>query len=314
MALRLGLYLTTWPPKFGSTPRWPELRSLARDIEAAGVHTLWVADEPGFWECWTILTAAAEATERIEVGPLVACGRYRNPALLVTMVRALDEVSGGRLVLGLGAGASPNDARLAAFGFDAGPPHLARFAEVAEIVVRLLRDRPITFEGRFHRVDRPDIGPAGPRPSGPPIWIAAGKPKAMEVGVRWGDAVNGADPLTDRESVAALRAAIAAACATVGREPATVGVTGFSRVAISADGRLDADRTDTISGTPDAVADRIEDLAEAGVEHLTCFIGDPTDDHEFPALTAGAVARLVPVIERLRERGVLAPVPLSPTG
>lgn len=305
MALRLGLYLTTWPARDGRTPRWPELRALAQAVEAAGVDTLWVADEPGFWECWTILTAAAEATQRIDVGSLVACGRYRNPALLVTMARALDEVSGGRLVLGLGAGASPNDPRLAAFGFEAGPPHLARFAEFAEIVVRLLREGPITVDGRFHRVDRPDVGPAGPRPNGPPIWIAAGKPKAMEVGVRWADAINGADGLTDVGSVAALHGAIAEACAAVGRDPATLGVTGFSRVAVSDDGRLDADRPDTISGTPDVVADRIASLADAGVEHLTCFIGDPTDDHEFPALTRGALDRLVPVLDRLRERGVM---------
>ncbi len=308
MALRLGVYLATWPPKGAHPSRWPELRTLAQEVEAAGIDTLWVADEPGFWECWTILTAAAEATHRIEIGSLVACGRYRNAALLVTMARALDEVSGGRLVLGLGAGANPNDSRLSAFGFESGPPHLARFAEVAEIVVRLLRDGPITFEGRFHRVDRPDVGPAGPRLNGPPIWIAAGRPKAMEVAVRWADAVNGADALTDPASVEALRAAIAEACSVIGRDTGTVGVTGFCRVAVSDDGRLDADRADTISGTPDAIADRIASLAVAGVEHLTCFIGDPTDDHEFPALTRGALERFEPVLERLRERWVVAPL------
>ena len=94
MTLGIGLYAPTWPGADRTPPRWPEIRALARDAESLAIDTLWVADEPGFWECWTLLTAVAAATERIGVGPLVACTRYRNPALLATMVRALDE--GGR--------------------------------------------------------------------------------------------------------------------------------------------------------------------------------------------------------------------------
>jgi alkanesulfonate monooxygenase SsuD/methylene tetrahydromethanopterin reductase-like flavin-dependent oxidoreductase (luciferase family) len=281
-------------------PRWTDIRSLARQAEAAGIDTLWVADEPGFWELWTILTATAEATDRIQIGPLVACTRYRNPALVATMVRALDEVSGGRLVVAIGAGAGPTDPRLAAFGFDTGTEHVGRFAEAAEILVRLLREGPITFEGRFHRVTEPDIGPAGPRPAGPPIWMAAGRPRTMEIAARWADAVNGADGLTDAASVGALRQQASRACEAVGRDPETLALTGWARLAISADGRRDADRADTISGTPDLVADRLAELADAGLEHLACFIGEETDDHLFPALTESALDRFVPVFERLR--------------
>ena len=102
------------------------------------MDTLWVADEPGFWECWTVLTALAASTTSVEIGPLVACTRYRNPALLATMVRALDETSAGRLVLGLGAGSGPSDRRWPAFGWDAAS-HVARFGEAVEIVSTLLR-------------------------------------------------------------------------------------------------------------------------------------------------------------------------------
>jgi len=307
VTLRIGLYLPTWPPKGAAVPRWAEIRSLARRAESAGIDTLWVADEPGFWELWTVLTAAAEATDRIQIGPLVACTRYRNPALVATMVRALDEVSGGRLVVAIGAGAGPTDPRLAAFGFDTGQEHVGRFAEAAEILVRLLREGSITFEGRFHRVVEPDIGPAGPRPAGPPIWIAAGRPRTMEIAARWSDAVNGADGLTDAASVGALRAQVSRACEAIGRDPGALALTGWARLAISTDGRRDADRTDTISGTPDRVADQLAQLADAGVEHLTCFIGDETDDHLFPALTGSSLDRFLPVFERVRENATAQP-------
>ena len=102
VTLRIGLYAPTWPGADRVTPRWAGIRALAVDAEALGVDTLWVADEPGFWECWTVLTALAASTTRVEIGPLVVCTRYRNPALLATMVRALDETSAGRLVLGPG--------------------------------------------------------------------------------------------------------------------------------------------------------------------------------------------------------------------
>lgn len=298
--MEIGLYLPTWPPKGVAVPRWPEIRSLAQRAEAAGFDTLWVADEPGFWELWTILTATAEATERIRIGPLVVCTRYRNPALLATMARTLDEVSAGRLVMAIGAGAGPTDPRLAAFGFDGGPEHVGRYAEAAEILVRLLRAGPITFDGRFHRVAQPDIGPAGPRSHGPPIWMAAGRPRTMEIAARWADAVNGADGLTDAESVAALRDQVSRACETVGRDPATLGLTGWARIAVSADGRRDTDRADTISGTPERVAEQLAAIAGAGIAHLACFIGDETDDHLYPALTASALDGFAPVLDRLR--------------
>ena len=302
MTLRIGVYAPTWPPAGAPALRWDEIRSLVREVEAAGIDTVWVADEPGFWECWTLLTAIATATTQIEIGPLVANTRYRNPALFVTMVRALDEVSGGRLVLGLGGGSAPADRRLTTFGFDGadGAGHTTRNAEATEIIARLLREGPVTIEGQFLRVESPDVGPAGPRSGGPPIWIAARKPRAMEVAVRWGDAVNGGAGLTTAESEAALRTDIARAAETVGRDPAGIVVTGWTRIAPSADGRLDADRADTISGTPDAVAARLAELADAGLAHVTCFVGSEEEPHLYASLTARTLDSLVDVVERLR--------------
>jgi alkanesulfonate monooxygenase SsuD/methylene tetrahydromethanopterin reductase-like flavin-dependent oxidoreductase (luciferase family) len=300
VSLQIGLYVPTWHFNDGSTPRWPEIRALARDAEALGVDTLWVADEPGFWECWTILTAVAGATERIGIGPLVACTRYRNPAFLATMIRALDEASGGRLTVGLGSGAGAGDKRWGAFGYD-GSSHVSRFAEAVEVIARLVRTGPIDFEGRFYRVAQPNIGPEGPQGGRVPFWVAARRPRTMEVAARWGDTANANSPLVDRASVAAFRADLNTACAAVGRDPTTIRMTGWTRVAPSVDGSLGRDRKDTIAGTPAQIAERLAELHDAGVDHLTCFVGDEDDEHAYPALTPRSLARFAAVMETLRD-------------
>jgi len=299
VALGIGLYVPTWHFNDGSTPRWLEIRTIALDAERLGVDTLWVADEPGFWESWTILAALADATERVGLGPLVACTRYRDPGIFATMVRALDEVSGGRLTLGLGAGVGPRDDRWTAFGID-GTSHIARFGEAVEVIARLLRSGTITHEGAFYRLADPDIGPGGPRPGGPPIWVAAGRPRTLEVACRWADAVNWTDAFTDGASVANARARIAEACAQVGRDPAAVRVTGFVRLAPSPAGQATTRHAETIAGTPSAVAARLLELDAAGLEHITCFIGDEDDDHLYPALTARALDRFAAVLDGVR--------------
>lgn len=306
MTLQLGLYAPTWPGADRTTPRWPAIRALALDAEALGVDTVWVADEPGFWECWTILTALAEATTKIGIGPLIACTRYRSPALFATMVRALDEVSAGRVTLGLGSGSGPADRRWPAFGYDTAS-HVARFREAVEIITTLVRTGTTTYEGRFYTIAEPGIGPEGPRAGGPPIWVAGGKPRTMEVAARWGDAINDPGSLASLAAVAGFRERVSVACAGAGRDPATVTLTGWVRVAPSPDGRLDAERDDTIAGTPAAIADRLAEIHEAGVAHLTCFIGDEDDGHLYPALTARALDRFAPILEALRGSGEQRP-------
>ena len=298
MTLRIGLYVPTWSAPDRSILRWPEMRAIALDAEHLGVDTLWVADEPGFWECWTVLTGIAVATERIEIGPLIACTRYRSPTLFATMVRALDELSAGRLVLGLGSGFGAADKRWTAFGWDPAD-HVSRFAEAVEVIARLLREGPITYEGRFYRAEQPNVGPSGPRPAGPPIWVAAKRPRTMSVAARWADAVNGADGLVDRASVATLRVSVEKACSLAGRDPSTIGLTGWARIAPSPDGRLGSDREDTISGTPWAIADRLLEIHDAGVEHITCFVGDEEDEREFPSLTRRSLDRFARILEAL---------------
>jgi len=306
--LKIGLNLPTWPGRDGSNAGWPALRGLARDVEALGIDTLWVADhllralpnrpQIGYWECWTILSAAAGATTRIEVGPLVACTGFRNPALLAKMAVTLDEVSGGRLVLGLGSGVPATDASWRLFGYN-GERHVGRHAEAVEIVARMLREPPVTFAGEHYRTDGAEALPRGPRPTGIPLWIAGKGERTMRIAARWGDAVNVNVPLSAVADVAVIAGHVAAACAAVGRDPATLELTGYGRIALKPDGSAD-ERPGWIGGSREAVAATMRSLGAAGLRHLTLYVGEADDPSPLPALTGATLERFAPMFEALR--------------
>jgi alkanesulfonate monooxygenase SsuD/methylene tetrahydromethanopterin reductase-like flavin-dependent oxidoreductase (luciferase family) len=305
--LPLGLSLPTWPLRDGSHATWPELRRLALDAEAVGIDTLWVPDHLlrevpgrahiGFWECWTILSAAAEATSRIGIGPFVACTGFRNPALLAKMAATLDEVSAGRLVLGLGSGVPATDASWRSFGYD-GDRHVGRHAEAVEIIARLLREPALTYQGIHHRTEDARILPPGPRAGGPPVWVAAKGERTAQIAARWGDAINVNVPLTGPGDVAAIAATATAACDAVGRDPATLLLTGWARVAIGAGGRA-AERDGWLAGSRQDVTDTFRAMRAAGLAHLTLYVGDADDPSPLPALTAERLAWLAPIVEAL---------------
>ena len=306
--LPIGLSLPTWPLRGGGYATWPEMRALAREMEAMGVDTLWVPDHfqrslPGrprfgFWECWTILTAAAEATTTIGIGPLIACTGFRNPALLAKMAATLDEVSGGRLVLGLGSGVPARDDSWRAFGYPS-DRHVGRYAEAVEVIARMLREREVTFEGTHHRTDAAEIIPRGPRPDGLPVWVAALGERTAAVAARWGDAANVNTALCATADVTAIRATMARACEAVGRDPATLAVTGWSRLSLALDGTA-VPRDGYLAGTPAEIGDQVRAFHAAGLAHLTLYVGAEDDPSPLPALTAETLDRFAPVLEAIR--------------
>ena len=154
--LRIGVQL----PEVERLVRWPEYVAMARAAEEVGFDSVWVGDhllyrgdgrpERGPWDAWTLLAGLAAATERVTLGPLVACTAFRRPGLIARTAAAVNELSGGRLVVALGAGWNETEFRAFGIPFD---HRIARFAEAFEIIRRLLDGERVTFAGVYEAVE-----------------------------------------------------------------------------------------------------------------------------------------------------------------
>ncbi|HET8569680.1 MAG TPA: LLM class flavin-dependent oxidoreductase [Candidatus Limnocylindria bacterium] len=209
---------------------YDEVVAHARAAEAAGFAAYWVADhfyggegEPDrdCLEAWTLLAALARDTTRVRLGTLVTAHSYRNPALLAKIAATVQELSGGRLELGIGAGWKANEYR--AYGYEFPPPgvRVAQLAETLEICTRLWTEERVTFEGRHYRV-RDAVASPKPAPR-PPVWVGGAKPRIMRVAARYADGFNigriGDPPRPpDALALAGLIAELGRAAAEAGRE------------------------------------------------------------------------------------------------
>jgi alkanesulfonate monooxygenase SsuD/methylene tetrahydromethanopterin reductase-like flavin-dependent oxidoreductase (luciferase family) len=313
--LKLGLLLPTWTT--GSL-RWQEVLDIARTAESAGFEALWVSDhlllpstnaelrvragatvrrdaivEPeGYLECFTVLAALAVAIPKLELGTLVACTGYRNPVLLAKIADTLDEVSGGRLVLGLGAGDSAGEHET--IGLPTDSP-VGRFEEALQIVRGLLRDGQIDYTGRFYSAREAQLVPRGPRPQGPPILIGTlnPRPRMRRIVAQYADIWNGWLGYTDASAEAARLQVdqIETACSDRGRDPGSLIRTIAVRVNIPGSGYRPAPNERPLSGSPEQMADVLRGHAALGVTQVQV------------ALTMGGsegVRAFAPVIEALR--------------
>jgi alkanesulfonate monooxygenase SsuD/methylene tetrahydromethanopterin reductase-like flavin-dependent oxidoreductase (luciferase family) len=241
----------------------------------------------GAWECFTLLAALSQATRRVTLGPLVACTSFRNPALLAKLADSLDEVSGGRLILGLGAGWHEPEYRAFGYPFD----HLAsRFAEALAIVVALLREGRVDFVGRYYEARDCELRPRGPRPGGPPIWIGASGPRMLRLAARYADAYNSVWHVSSAE-LAEPWSKLEAACREVGRDPSTIARTAGALVRLPGPAGPAAGPDRVVTGSPDEIAARLHAFHRAGASHLTIVLD--------PWTTAG-IRGFEPVIAALR--------------
>ena len=212
----------------GRTPPWPTIRSFVTAAEAHGIDSVWMFDhffnkEPdvpvqGQHEAWTIVSAIAAVTERVEIGTLVMCTSFRSPALVAKMAVTADEVSGGRVILGLGAGW--HDPEYEAFGFP-NDHRVDRFEEALRIIVPLIRGERVTFIGEWSSVEDAVLLPPPRRPS-MPILIAAKGERMLRLTARYADAWQTAWFGLPDGRFAQRHEDLLAACAAEGRDPGTL--------------------------------------------------------------------------------------------
>jgi probable F420-dependent oxidoreductase len=257
----------------GKTPTFQDLKEMAQAAERVGLDSLWLADhliarfpgqgEQGTWEAFTLLSALAAVTERITLGPLVACTSFRNPALLAKMADTLDEISGGRFVLGLGAGWHQPEYDAFGYPFD----HLAaRFDEALQIIVPLLREGHVDFQGQYYQARNCVLRPRGPSPSGPSILIGARRSRMLRLVAQYADAWNTVwhkDPMVVKERYTEFKEI----CATVGRDSATIELTAGTIVRLSQSAEANP-IAEAISGTLEEIAHQLQGFADVGVTHL----------------------------------------------
>ena len=277
-------------PEVEREVRWPEYAAMAHAAEEAGFDSIWVGDhhlyrgdgrpERGPWEAWSLLAALAAGTERVRLGPLVACLNFQDPAVLAKTAATVDEIAGGRLVFGVGAGWNLPEFEAFGFPFD---HRVGRFEEAFEVVRRLLGGERVTFAGRWHRVDDAVLLPRPARR--PTLMVGSNGERMLSATLPHVDAWNtwydgyGNTP----EGFAALNDRIDAACEHAGRDPATVA--GSACVLVRLAGGA-AERPDDPAVTPlvgDAADAAVRAFADAGA-HEVIFVCDPITERSIAEL------------------------------
>jgi alkanesulfonate monooxygenase SsuD/methylene tetrahydromethanopterin reductase-like flavin-dependent oxidoreductase (luciferase family) len=297
--LKLGIQL----PEVERLVPWPELAAMATRIEAIGLDSIWVGDHllyrfpdgsvRGPWECWTTLAALAAVTQRVELAPFVASTAFHSPAMLAKKAATVEEISGGRLILALGAGWNRTEFEAFGFPFD---HRASRFEEAFTIIRTLLREGRIDFEGRYYRLKDCALEPKGPRPGGPPLLIGSVGPRMLEIALPHVDGWNAWFDYFDNDPAVFghLVRRVEEACRKVGRDPFEVWATAALLLQF-ADRPLRPNSRHAITGGPSKMADAILRLHQAGASHIQLVL-DP--------ITLESIDRLFSVADRVTAAGV----------
>jgi alkanesulfonate monooxygenase SsuD/methylene tetrahydromethanopterin reductase-like flavin-dependent oxidoreductase (luciferase family) len=298
--MKVGVQL----PEVEWVPRWADIREMAQAAEEIGLDSIWVGDHllyryedgtsRGPWEAWTQLAAIAAVTERVAIGPLVAATSFHNPAMIAKKAATLDEISGGRLILGLGAGWNEPEYTAYGYPFD---HRVSRFEEAFTIIRTLLHDGRCDFAGDYYRVTDAELIPRGPRPEGPPLMVGSMGERMLSITLPWvqswnawftwfGNSPDGYPPLRDQ---------IDAACRAAGRDPADVERTLAVLVAMPGStgrpqGSHDRDPVAPMPGEPEMLAPALRAFAEMGVGFVQLVL-DP--------ITADSIRALAPTLAAL---------------
>ncbi len=267
---------SVWP---STAQSWEDFHDVAAHAQQTGWGGVWAADHfmpstPSvdrrpMLECFTLLSALAVSVPRLRIGSLVAGNTYRHPAVLANMVATLDRVSGGRAVLGLGAGWQQNEHT--AYGIDLYdiPGRLARLDEACAVVRHLLDDERSEFSGRFYSLTDAPMEPK-PLQQHLPLLIGGGGEKVtLRIVARWADEWN---TWGRPEVLAAKGAVLERHCEAIGRDPAEI--FRSAQVLVDLDGvartyDMPNRRTyPTVSGAPSELQDVLGGYVKAGVDEF----------------------------------------------
>jgi alkanesulfonate monooxygenase SsuD/methylene tetrahydromethanopterin reductase-like flavin-dependent oxidoreductase (luciferase family) len=286
--MRVGIQL----PEVEREVRWPEYLRLARAAEEVGFDSIWLGDhllyrgdgrpERGPWDVWTMLAALAASTTRVSLGPLVASTAFHPPGLIARMAAAIQEIGGGRFVLGLGSGW--NEVEFRAFGLPF-ERRASRFLEAFEIVRRLVAGERVSLSGEFHKVADAVVLPKPARP--PKLMVGTTGPRLLEATLPHVDAWNtwwdwyGNTPA----GFAARNAEVTASAERVGRDPATLERSACVLVLLdaSSDERPLSAEAPPLEGSPQQIADGLHALGEAGADEAI-VVASPIDERSIHRL------------------------------
>ena len=290
--LAVGIQL----PEVERVVRWTEVKAMALSAEELGFDSLWVGDHliyrredgqaAGPWEAWSSLAAIAAVTKSVRIGPLVAATGFHNPAILAKKAAAIDEISGGRLVLGLGAGWNQTEYKSFGLAFD---HRVSRFKEAFDIIRRLVRNEVVDFQGDFYTADACELFPKSTNAEGPPLLIGSIGPRVLRIALphvqQWnawyawfGNTPEGLKPHLAR---------LDQACAAVGRDPHTLERTvtllvrapkGRGRRTGRSHSSEHEPQDAPISGSPTEVARSIAQFAALGIAEVQLVVDPITQE------------------------------------
>ncbi len=280
--LKIGLALAVIEEiSTGSPMAWSDIRQRALWAEEVGFDTVWIPDEllweaeewpgpRGWWECVAITAAVAEATSEVTVGTWVLSALHRNPALTAKVVSTLDEISGGRLIFGFGAGHSGKQG--AAFGYPSDKV-VSRYEEALRIVVPLLRGEAVDHEGEYYGASLTNR-PGGPRPGEIPIMLAGHGPRNIGLAAKHGDMWSAyATGSSQPEAFVEMLHMVDRACEAEGRDPKTIGRSiGVDLVPGGFTAPEELGVTDPLTGSAEQIAETVQSFADLGVTSLEFMV------------------------------------------
>jgi len=291
-----------WP---SPTQPWSELLHLARHVESSGWYGIWYADHfmpnegdlsTPWSEAWTTIAALAAAVPRLRIGPLVTGNTYRHPAVLAKMASTVDHLSGGRLVLGLGAGWQENEHRAYGIEFSTVRGRLERLDEACQVIKALFTEPRANFKGKHYQLTDAPLEPK-PLQNPLPLLIGGGGEKVtLRIAAKYADEWNyWGDPATIRHKMAVLDRH----CEELGRDPRSIRRSAQSLLYLSDDPAFLAKVRSRpgffpmMAGNVDEIRRVVEEYAVAGVDELIV-----------PDFNLGPRERKIEVLDRFMEEVV----------